>query len=175
VSTLTLASGAGTVTDLTLSDTLALVATRRSGLLLFDISDPSQPTFLAGYEPGDWARGVAVSDGFAFLSVSGRSESSQVHVLDIREPSKPVLVTAIETAGPAQRVFVERNRLYVADTCHGLLVLDISSSGEPQFAGRFRPNGMVGHCRFNATSVTASGGLVALKAGRGILVLEDES
>jgi hypothetical protein len=58
-----------------------------SGLHVFDVSEPCAPVEIADSPmPGGWYSGVAVADGYAYVAVP------QLYVLDVSDPTNPVLV-----------------------------------------------------------------------------------
>jgi hypothetical protein len=155
ISAITLPQGSDNVADITLRGPLLLVAARRSGLFIYDVTDPPSPRLLSQYRPGHWTRGVASEGGVAYLSVSMTKGASRVHVLDISDPSDPQLIKRLETPGVAQRLAVSFPYLYVADRQAGLRIYDISTPAEPRFISRFRFRG-------NVMEVAASDALVVI-------------
>ena len=156
ISAITLPQGSDNVGDITLRGPMLLVAARRSGLFIYDVTDPSSPGLLSRYKPGHWTRGVASESGVAYLSVSMTKGASWVHVLDISDPSAPQLIRSLETPGVAQRLAVSFPYLYVADRQAGLRIYDISTPAEPRLISRFR-------CRGNVMEVAASDALVVIR------------
>jgi len=155
ISAITLPQGSDNVADITLRGPMLLVAARRSGLFIYDVTDPSSPGLLSQYKPRHWTRGVASEGGVAYLSVSTTQGASWVHVLDISDPSDPQLIKCLDTPGVAQRLAVSFSYLYVADRQAGLRIYDISTPAEPRFISRFR-------CRGNVMEVSASNALVVI-------------
>jgi hypothetical protein len=154
-----LPDGSDNIGDLDLDGGLLLVAARRSGLYVFDVTDPTAPVLRSHLEPGLWARGVASKGDVVYLAVSMAKGSSELFVIDLADPSRPEVVTRVETAGVAQRITVSGNRLYVADREAGLRVYDVQVPTEPLLVGRVRTRG-------HAVEVVASDGLVAVWGNR---------
>ena len=112
---------------------------------VLDISDLAQPREV-GKLSSDWASGIVVLGGFAYLASSG----SGLLVLDISNPAEPRLVGSCATVGYANRVAVEGDFAYVAEQPReeylnggwvrhggGLVVIDISNPANPRQASKF--------------------------------------
>jgi len=148
------------VGDLEVAGTLVLVAARQSGLYLFDAAEATAPVLLANYMPGLWSRGVVVNGAHAYLSVSATRNLSSIHVLDISDPRNPRLVREVDTRGPAQRMALMDDRLYVADHTSGLKVYDVSTPATPTLMGQYLPDDLTGSVAI--TEVVAADGLLAM-------------
>lgn len=87
-------------------------------LQIFDISDPTIPTFLGGIEIPNGATDVAVAGGYAYV-VGGNSTLSAV---DVTVPSAPVLLGSVGTQSQPTAVVPAGTNIVVADSFGGLLV-----------------------------------------------------
>ncbi|MBF0280198.1 MAG: hypothetical protein HQM13_20530 [SAR324 cluster bacterium] len=65
---------------------------------------------------------VKISGNYAFVA----SGEAGVHVVDVSDPSSPVLVRTIDTSGTASDLQISGSYAYVADGSSGLQVIDIS-------------------------------------------------
>jgi hypothetical protein len=95
------------------------------GLLLIDISDPSQPTHRGSYafaQTFNDLDDVVLLDDLAFISAG-----SEVHIIDIGNPDSPSLLGSVSTVGSVQSqgLAVTDNYLFVATGSAGLQVIDI--------------------------------------------------
>jgi hypothetical protein len=105
-----------------------------AGLIVADISNPSQPRELGrfnGFPGTPNSAGVALSGKIAFLAV----DELGVWAIDVSNPAVPMPVAASATAGQAIRVAVSGEYIYVADV-YGLVVLKFNQptdvhDGEP--------------------------------------------
>lgn len=155
INTIRFPLGSDHVAQMVIEDSLLLVAARRSGLFVYDITYPSAVKLVSHYEPRSWSRGVAVSGRFAYLAVSSNRGWSWVQTLDISVPRNPRLVVADETSGIAQQLAVSGSYLYAADREGGLRVYDIAEG----------PARLVARRRLRATGVTANDSIVVVWDG----------
>ncbi|MFM7075311.1 MAG: LamG-like jellyroll fold domain-containing protein, partial [Planctomycetaceae bacterium] len=126
------------VTDLTL------------GLVVFDVSTPSSPRRVGGYDTPGSCYGVTLSpDGrFAYLS----DWTACLQIVDVSVPSAPRRVGSFDTTGGSVRSAVSPDGAYVfvADATSGLQVIDVRSPSAPVLVGAVDTPG-------NAYGVTLSG------------------
>jgi len=127
---------------------LATGAPQRAGTFhVLTASDPTAPQELAALDlPGE-ARGVALGEGRAYVWYSAESRGAfGVQVIDVADPSRPLVVAAWEPSSC-------RNGLAVADTrvlctwaakesSGGLWVIDAADLEQPQPAGSYRAPGL---------------------------------
>ena len=94
----------------------------RDGLVILDISNPTNPTLLSQFYLQGNGEGIFVQDNFTFL-VNGYSG---LQIIDISDPEAPELIGTYDTPGFAKDIFVKDNYAYVADQYQGLFIFDIS-------------------------------------------------
>ena len=97
----------------------AFVATEDVGLIVIDVSTPTNPVRVGRYDTPGYANGVAAMGNFAYVADS----DSGLQVIDVSNPPNFVLMGSYNTSGRALGVTVVANRIYVADGPAGLLVL----------------------------------------------------
>jgi hypothetical protein len=100
----------------------AYLALGFTGILIVDVSDPSQPTLLGSVNTPGEAHGIHVVGNTAY--VADGYEGMQV--IDVTDPSSPALVATFDTRDEANRVWVVDDTAYVADGDIGLDIIDIS-------------------------------------------------
>lgn len=164
VGTIGLPDGSDNVAAVSLRDSMAFIAARKSGLLIYNISNPTTPELLSQYKPGSWTRSVVVHGDFAYLSVSATQGASWLQVIDIADLSQPRLLVSIETPGVAQSLAMSLPYLYLADREAGLRVYDITVPLEPRFVESVQFGA-------HAVDVTVSGSLIAVWGTNGGLLL----
>jgi hypothetical protein len=113
------------------SGNYAYVAAGVGGLIVIDISNPSNPVRVGGLDTLGGAVDVAVAGNYAYVADGGAG----LQVIDISNPANPVLVGGIVTPGDAFDVAVAGNYAYVAGGGAGLQVIDVSNPANPVWAG----------------------------------------
>ncbi len=103
---------------------LAYVAAGSHGLLVVDISDPTNPVIVASVSTPDFARNVAVSGYWAYVNTSNIG----VSVFDISDPSFPRLAGIISTPTSCQDVKIMDGYVYILDNLPGLMVFPFQCS-----------------------------------------------
>ena len=101
------------------------------GLLIYNISDPINPTLIGRYVTTD-SYGVHVSGNYAFLV-----GESGLQILNVSDPSNPVLVKTFATPTCAKVIHVSDNYAYVVDRSFKLLIIDVSNVSNPIFVGKY--------------------------------------
>jgi hypothetical protein len=117
-----------------------------SSLRIIDVSDPTAPFMVGAVEVSSLATDVAVVDDIAYLTVQGFEHypgvgPSGLHVFDVSEPSAPVEIGAIDTAGFPSRIEVVEDLAYIADW-RGLQVIDVSDPTAPAVIGSVPVSGL---------------------------------
>jgi hypothetical protein len=120
----------GAIYDVFVKDNYAYCASV-PGLLIFDVSNPSNPQLVGKLFLPDFALGVYVSGNYAYVAdwVAG------LRVIDVSNPSNPREISFFDTPGGASGVYVSGNYAYVADWDAGLRVIDVSNPSNPREVG----------------------------------------
>lgn len=63
---------------------------------IIDVSDPSKPVRIGGFETGSKVTAIFVRSGIAYIAAS---DESQLWVLDVRDPTNPTLVHSLKPSG----------------------------------------------------------------------------
>ncbi len=122
---------------------------------------PFEFTLAGGFDTPGKAFNVAISGDFAFVA----DRSSGLQVIDISDPTQPILVGSYDTPGEAHCVAISGDFAFVADFNSGLLVLDISDPIFPTLAGSYSTSSF-------ANGITVSGDHAFLATDTaGLLVL----
>lgn len=127
--------------DVVVRDTLVYAA-MTSGLMIFDVSDPTAPESLSTlYFPEGWATDIKLAGDYVYLtewggSKWGRAWEGALHIIDVSNPRAPSLMGSYYTPTSAGGVDVEGGIACVVyglqysavpDAPQGLLVLDVSN------------------------------------------------
>jgi hypothetical protein len=116
----------GEVQGVAVSGNYAYVADRDAGLLVIDISNPTNPQRVGGCDSWGGNR-VAVSGNYAYVA----DGSAGFQVIDVSNPANPQRMGGYDTSGGAWGVAVSGNYAYVAVYFHGLEVIDVSNPASP--------------------------------------------
>lgn len=107
-----------------------------TGVMIFDISDPSNPRLVGQYNSGETGRfqDVVVSNGIGYF---GSESRGGLHIVDVRNPASPVLLSQInDTNGGFQNVhelFVSNGVLYTCDSrTNRIKIYDVTKPEAPR-------------------------------------------
>jgi hypothetical protein len=114
----------------------------QGGLWGFDLSDPAAPRLLGSVALSGLVYRVAVAAGQAYV---GDPETGLVHVVDVRDPTRPTRATGLEpldglSALGEGRLLADGGRLLA--TGRGLEVVDVGDPAQPGPTGRLRIPGL---------------------------------
>ena len=108
-------------------ETNIIVATGTEGLLIFDVSNPTNPQQIGRLNTNGLALGVYVSGNYAYVA----DKENGLVIIDISNPTNPQQVGHCDTNGYASDVYVSGNYAYIADGGNGLVIIDISDPTNP--------------------------------------------
>lgn len=117
------------------------------GLRLFDVSAPRNPVEIGAFDsPPDWTiDSVHVSTGTALVTYSRYLLQSRVQLLDVSDPSDPVLARDnLDVAGNPTAVALTGDTAYVAVLGGGMRIIDISNPTLPTTTGAVDPTPIAG-------------------------------
>ncbi len=124
----------GLARSVAVSDGYAYVAA--GDLQIIDVSDPTDPRWMLGYDAGGIVQGVTVSGSLTYIAVAGYG----LQILDISAPAQPRKIGGIKTSSDAMDVRLRDNRAYVA-VADGLEVIEVSTPASPRSLGRYQSHG----------------------------------
>jgi hypothetical protein len=101
-----------------------------SQLFTIDISDPTQPTVLSQ---------ISASGGNDVKTANGYAYAGSVEIYDISNPTSPSSVASLP--GNGHNVFVDNDRLYIANVNDVVPVYDVSDPTNPQFINNISMGG----------------------------------
>ena len=90
-----------------------------------------QPRSLSSIAIPGYANNVDVNNGYAYVAAG----SAGLQIVNVSNPSAPVIVGAIDTPGNANDVRVVGNIAYVADGFSGLQIIDVTNPQAPAIIG----------------------------------------
>jgi hypothetical protein len=101
-----------------------------SAMHTFDITNPSNPSFVSSYSHIVACDPVVVQDTLAFVSIRVSNcrptGSNTLDIINIKNPSTPILLSNYTLQSP-YGLGVDGNLLFVCEAEHGLKILDISN------------------------------------------------
>lgn len=137
-------------------------ASSKSGLQIFNISNPNNPTKVGEYKTlGNNSYNVAVVGNYAYIA----DGTSGLQIVNISNPANPTLVGSYDTEDFAHGIAVADNYAYVASGASLLYVVDVSNPANPTLVGSYDPPD-------NTYGVTVAGNYVYVSDGyKGVEVL----
>jgi hypothetical protein len=126
----------------------AYVAERDAGLQVFDVSNPTNPVLIGGYNLIGYVFGVQVVGNYAYLA----NYSAGLRLLDVSNPANPLEAGGIVLTQTFD-VQVAGNYAYVADGIAGVQVIDVSNPVKPVRVGGYDTNGQVSSVQVVGSSV----------------------
>lgn len=144
----------------TISGTVAYVASSFAGLKTVDVTNPLSPTLL-GQSTTEWSfsQDTVVVENVAYVA-----EYNILRTVDVSDPAHPVDLGLVFTPGQAYELAVAGNTAYVADSGQGLTTVDVSNPDDPVLTGGFDTGGYT-------RGVAVAGGYVYLADGPAGLVI----
>jgi len=101
-----------------------------SGLVILDISDPTNPVFVSSYTTPGRTHDIDVENGYAYLA-----DDIGLHIVDVSIPEDPIYVSQYDTDGRAFGIFAYGDLVFVACGSDGLLIFDVSNPSVPDLIG----------------------------------------
>lgn len=119
--------------DNVIQDQLAYVAGGELGLMIYDMSNPLNPTLIGSRDSLGDVGFVRLQLPYAYLGAgsSGYPTASEIHILDVSDPFAPRIVATFTDMETSYDLDVYGQMMYVAQR-NGLRVVDISDPIQPQ-------------------------------------------
>ncbi|MBN1329101.1 MAG: hypothetical protein JXA54_06470 [Candidatus Heimdallarchaeota archaeon] len=122
------------VRKIALQDNYAYLAAENSGLVIINISDPTQPKEVSCYKTSLCAYDVVVAGDYAFIA-NGMASGYALVILDVSDPQQPIEVSHYEDniypEMPGFGVSVNGSYAYLGTFGYGLFILNISDIYHP--------------------------------------------
>lgn len=149
----------GSQTLLAVSQGVAITAALNSGLHLVDVSDPGHPTIVGEVDSVAIATALEMTGPLALV---GREDDGRLLILDVTIPSAPVEVGSyLPPAGwgclpQVLDLAVRPPHVFVATSCAGVVVLDISDPTRPSDVASLAGVGASNHLSLSGTYLAAT-------------------
>lgn len=131
------------------------------GLVILDISDPLNPSYLSEFQTSSISQDVYVFGDYAYVANSERG----LTVIDVSDIYSPSLAANCQTGSFAYSVYVQGDYVYLADKEKGLLVIDVSNPSAPYILGSYEMN-------TEPVSVYISGSYAFLADNEGLKIIQ---
>ena len=116
-------------TGVALRGNLACISCRNYGVQIIDISNPKAPKHISLIRMGE-VQSATIDGDLLYCGVWGEQK---VTIVDIKEPSNPLILAEIPLQGRGDGVCVKGNLLYAATGQHGRGMIDINNPNDPAF------------------------------------------
>ena len=136
------------------------------GLVIIDVSDPTNPQKLSQYYDGGLPSAVYVAEDRAYVA----DGEDGLEIFDVRDPGNPIKLSQYHDGGDAYDVQVVGDLAYVAAWENGLEILDVSDPAHPTKVGQYSLAGVN-----SALSVVGDLAYVIDHSGMKILNISDPS
>ncbi|MGA1824159.1 MAG: LVIVD repeat-containing protein [bacterium] len=105
-----------------------------SNIYIFDISNPENLNRISSIRHGEsHFEDIAVFDDYLVIAV----EYEGLRIMDIKDMSKPTLITTIEMSCPKE-IIIKNHYAYISDHCKGLYVVDLTDPKNPELLSGYR-------------------------------------
>ena len=109
------------------SGTYAYIAAGDAGFRIYDISTPSNPSFVTSIDSLEYCESVVISGQYAYVAAGSRS-----FIIDISNPSAPVYVGRMTGyGGYHQYVNVRSGYAYICNYDAGLQIVNVTNPASP--------------------------------------------
>ena len=144
------------------------VANHVNGLQVIDISDPETAAIIKTVETPEYntAHGVAVTDGYAYLSDWSNTMSVFLRIIDIDPLGDASIINSVEIpdASYASCIDTANGYVYVPVTTDGLYIVEVNPPGDPQIVGSTAVGGI--------DDIIVNGGFAYLARGHGFSLVD---
>ncbi|MBG0788229.1 MAG: TIR domain-containing protein [Anaerolineaceae bacterium] len=102
-------TNSGVTCTVVLDGDIAYIGGGWAGLYVFNISDPSSPELIGGYDTPNWIVGMSLSGDNLFLSLG----DTGLLALDVSDPSRPIMMDTLVTDGYVMESSATEDLLYI--------------------------------------------------------------
>jgi hypothetical protein len=130
-----LVSATGSTSGLVITGDYSYWACGKAGMLIADITDPTDPQEVVSVAKGGSVMDIAIDGNYAYLA------NIDLQVFDVTYPTQPVTKGSAYTGGSASGVAVAGGYAYVTDESGGLSVINVSNPDNPRVVGNLPTTG----------------------------------
>jgi outer membrane protein assembly factor BamB len=106
------------------------VADQTLGVVVFDVSEPEQPVFVASVLATSGALDIQTDDSFLYVAVG----TAGVEIFDLADPDLPVSVGRLDSGTPVVSLAVSGDNLWTVDH-DGIMVASVADPTAPMWLG----------------------------------------
>ncbi|HLT47596.1 MAG TPA: T9SS type A sorting domain-containing protein [Rubricoccaceae bacterium] len=111
-----------------------------SGVAVYDVSDPANPSVVTTFDTPGSANGTWVEGSTLYVADGNATNDPEFHIYDVSTPASPTLLGSFETGAFVTYVAVEGDVAYLAGN-FGLRTVDVSDPSAPVGLGAFSAGG----------------------------------
>ena len=101
--------------------------------MIFDVSDPANPSFVSRFYLEGEGKGIFVKDNYAYLA----DDFNGLVIFDVSNPTNPDSVSSYNTSGGVEDVFIQDSIAYVAAGSRGLHIINVKDPANPSFISEY--------------------------------------
>jgi len=99
----------------------------RTGMLIYNITDPENPHYVSEYRHVYSCDPIVVEEGYAYVTLRNQAQcrtgNNELHIYDIKDPTSPILIKSYQMKNP-WGLGIDRKKLFVCDGKYGLKIFD---------------------------------------------------
>ncbi|MFX0206394.1 MAG: LVIVD repeat-containing protein [Candidatus Hodarchaeota archaeon] len=107
--------------NIAMDDNIGYLCAIAGGVLTYNFSDPTEPTFIDEYYDGGNSADIAISNNLAFVA----DVEDGLEILDITNPGDLVEIAQFNDGGRSRNVFVDGNVAYISEFEDGLEIIQL--------------------------------------------------
>lgn len=125
------------ISDLAVVGATAYLADYDAGLLIYDVSVPSDPTLLGSVGGLDQiTTAIGVLGTYVYVcSQSVQEHTATLRVIDVANPTQPTIVGETKIPNGVVQAVADELHVYLAATNNGLIIVDVSQPATPNVVG----------------------------------------
>ena len=122
--------------NLDIEGNILAVCAHADGVLLYDISNPQNPSYTGTIETNNaWA--VVLSGGYAYIA-----DNENILIVNVNDIYSPSLISEFQTTNAVKDLVVNNNYLYAALGSGGVAIYDLVDPQNPQFLDNYNTTTM---------------------------------
>jgi hypothetical protein len=103
------------------------------GLLIVNVANPSNPTFVGSYDTPSLAKGLQKAGNYVYLA----DGNSGLQIINVSNPANPLLAGSYSVSWRTDALFVRDDYVYLPERDSVMWILDVTTPSSPSLAGSF--------------------------------------